>query len=35
MVEAAQRDFTSLRRLREDDFFADAFTLAGTTEAEP
>jgi CDP-4-dehydro-6-deoxyglucose reductase, E3 len=32
MVEAARRDFTTSRRLREDDFFADAFTLAGTTE---
>jgi CDP-4-dehydro-6-deoxyglucose reductase len=33
MIDAAKRDFTTLRRLPEDEFFADSFTFAAETEA--
>jgi CDP-4-dehydro-6-deoxyglucose reductase, E3 len=32
MVEAAQRDFVALRRLAEEEFFADSFTIAAEAE---
>jgi len=35
MVDAARRDFTSLRRLPPEEFFADSFTIAGETEPHP
>jgi CDP-4-dehydro-6-deoxyglucose reductase len=34
MVEAAQRDFVALRRLAEEDFFADSFTIAAEVETD-
>jgi CDP-4-dehydro-6-deoxyglucose reductase len=33
MIDAARRDFTSLRNLPEDEFFADSFTYAAEAEA--
>jgi CDP-4-dehydro-6-deoxyglucose reductase, E3 len=33
MIDAARRDFTTLRRLPPDEFFADSFTYAAETEA--
>jgi len=33
MIEAARRDFTSLRNLPDDEFFADSFTYAAEAEA--
>jgi CDP-4-dehydro-6-deoxyglucose reductase len=32
MIDAAKRDFTKLRRLPEDAFFADSFTYAAEAE---
>ena len=33
MIDAAKRDFTTLRKLPEDEFYADSFTYAAQTEA--
>ena len=33
MIDAARRDFTTLRNLPEDEFFADSFTYAAEAEA--
>ncbi|HET9763547.1 MAG TPA: FAD-binding oxidoreductase, partial [Casimicrobiaceae bacterium] len=33
MIDAARRDFTTLRRLPESEFFADSFVYAAQTEA--
>jgi hypothetical protein len=33
MIEAARRDFTSLRNLPDHEFFADSFTYAAEAEA--
>jgi CDP-4-dehydro-6-deoxyglucose reductase len=33
MIDAAKRDFTALRKLPAEDFFADSFTYAAQTEA--
>jgi CDP-4-dehydro-6-deoxyglucose reductase len=35
MIDAARRDFTTLRNLPPDEFFADSFTIAGETEPHP
>ena len=35
MIDAAKRDFTTLRNLSPDDFYADSFTYAAETEAKP
>ncbi|MEI9850213.1 MAG: hypothetical protein WDN24_04285 [Sphingomonas sp.] len=35
MIEAARRDFTHLRALPVDAFYADSFTYAAETEARP
>ena len=32
MIDAARRDFTTLRALPPDEFFADSFTYAAETE---
>jgi ferredoxin-NADP reductase len=32
MIDAAKRDFTTLRGLPDDEFFADSFTYAAETE---
>jgi CDP-4-dehydro-6-deoxyglucose reductase len=32
MIDAAKRDFTALRRLPPEEFFADSFTYAAETE---
>jgi CDP-4-dehydro-6-deoxyglucose reductase len=32
MIDAAKRDFTALRDLPPDEFFADSFTYAAETE---
>ena len=32
MIDAAKRDFTSLRKLPPDEFYADSFTYAAETE---
>jgi hypothetical protein len=33
MIDAAKRDFTTLRNLPEEEFYADIFTYAAQTEA--
>ena len=33
MIDAAKRDFTTLRNLPEEEFYADSFTYAAQTEA--
>jgi len=33
MIDAAKRDFTTLRGLPEQEFFADSFVYAAQTEA--
>jgi hypothetical protein len=33
MIDAARRDFTGLRNLPSDEFFADSFTYAAEAEA--
>ena len=35
MIDAARRDFTQLRGLPADQFYADSFTYAAETEARP
>jgi len=35
MIDAAKRDFTTRRKLPEDEFFADSFTYAAETESAP
>jgi CDP-4-dehydro-6-deoxyglucose reductase len=35
MIDAARRDFTTLRSLPPEEFFADSFTIAGETEPHP
>jgi CDP-4-dehydro-6-deoxyglucose reductase len=35
MIEAARRDFTALRHLPADEFYADSFTYAAESEARP
>ena len=35
MIDAARRDFTQLRGLPADEFYADSFTYAAETEARP
>ena len=34
MIDAARRDFTTLRKLPDDEFFADSFTYAAESEAK-
>jgi CDP-4-dehydro-6-deoxyglucose reductase len=35
MIDAARRDFTQLRGLPADQFYADSFTYGAETEARP